>query len=236
VTKITWEGLIAGRRLRDDPFASRVHSSIRQYSPVRSDRSRLPFPAGSIWPQAVATVTVVARQNSIRAAFRPHPKLETVFPTPTDGLGAAGGRRLTLNLTPESIDQAGTSPGTEERPEEERNLRPRDRIDHRQAVVPEADRSCGEAQVSHLPVIVDPSHAAGVRVLVPVLARAAAVVGADGVLVEVRPAPDQAMSDGMQLLDFQQFGDMMQDLRCYVPISTPSCALRAEMLAVRGGE
>lgn len=90
--------------------------------------------------------------------------------------------------------------------------------------------------VSHLPVIVDPSHAAGVRVLVPVLARAAAVVGADGLLVEVHPAPDQAMSDGMQSLNFQPFGDMMQDLRCFVPISTPSCELRAEMLAVRGGE
>ena len=60
VTKITQLGLLAGRRLRDDPLASRVHSSIRQYSPVRSDRSRLPFPVGSIWPQAGATVTVLA--------------------------------------------------------------------------------------------------------------------------------------------------------------------------------
>ena len=42
--------------------------------------------------------------------------------------------------------------------------------------------------VSHLPVIVDPSHAAGVRSLVPVLSRAAAVVGADGLIVEVHPA------------------------------------------------
>jgi len=54
--------------------------------------------------------------------------------------------------------------------------------------------------VSHLPVIVDPSHAAGVRCLVPILARAAAVVGADGLLVEVHPAPDQALSDGEQSL------------------------------------
>lgn len=46
--------------------------------------------------------------------------------------------------------------------------------------------------VSHLPVIVDPSHAAVVRALVPVLARAASVVGADGLIVEVHPWPDEA--------------------------------------------
>jgi hypothetical protein len=59
--------------------------------------------------------------------------------------------------------------------------------------------------VSHLPVIVDPSHAAGVRCLVPVLSRAAAVVGADGLLVEVHPSPDQALSDGAQSLTFRRF-------------------------------
>jgi len=73
--------------------------------------------------------------------------------------------------------------------------------------------------VSHLPVIVDPSHAAGVRSLVPVLARAAAVVGADGVLVEVHPAPEQALSDGIQSLTFDEFAEMVRDLRRYVPIS-----------------
>ncbi len=73
--------------------------------------------------------------------------------------------------------------------------------------------------VSHLPVIVDPSHAAGVRSLVPVLARAAAVVGADGLLVEVHPAPEEALSDGMQSLTFGQFREMMEDLRRYVPVS-----------------
>jgi len=72
--------------------------------------------------------------------------------------------------------------------------------------------------VSRLPVIVDPSHAAGVRSLVPVLARAAAVVGADGVLVEVHPAPEKAMSDGVQSLSFDEFGAMMRDLRRYVSI------------------
>jgi 3-deoxy-7-phosphoheptulonate synthase len=72
--------------------------------------------------------------------------------------------------------------------------------------------------VSRLPVIVDPSHAAGVRCLVPVLARAAAVVGADGLLVEVHPTPDQALSDGEQSLTFRNFRDMMDDLQPYLAI------------------
>jgi len=73
--------------------------------------------------------------------------------------------------------------------------------------------------VSHLPVIVDPSHAAGVRSLVSVLARAAAVVGADGLLVEVHPDPANALSDGMQSLSFDEFEEMMRDLRRYVTLS-----------------
>jgi 3-deoxy-7-phosphoheptulonate synthase len=73
--------------------------------------------------------------------------------------------------------------------------------------------------VSRLPVIVDPSHAAGVRSLVPVLARAAAVVGADGLLVEVHPDPDKALCDGAQSLPFEQFEAMMRDLRRYAAIS-----------------
>jgi 3-deoxy-7-phosphoheptulonate synthase len=72
--------------------------------------------------------------------------------------------------------------------------------------------------VSRLPVIVDPSHASGVRCLVPALARAAVVVGADGLLVEVHPAPDQALSDGQQSLDFGEFDDMMDDLQPYLDL------------------
>ena len=72
--------------------------------------------------------------------------------------------------------------------------------------------------VSHLPVIVDPSHAAGVRMLVPILARAAVVVGADGLLVEVHPQPDQAASDGEQSLTFAQFDAMMADLDPYLSL------------------
>ena len=89
--------------------------------------------------------------------------------------------------------------------------------------------------VSHLPVIVDPSHAAGVRALVPILARASAVVGADGLLVEVHPTPDQAMSDGLQSLTFRQFDDMMRDLRRYVSIAIRDDEWQSPMLAVRGG-
>jgi 3-deoxy-7-phosphoheptulonate synthase len=72
--------------------------------------------------------------------------------------------------------------------------------------------------VCRLPVIVDPSHAAGVRGLVPILARAAVVVGADGLLVEVHPQPEAALCDGDQSLTLQQFEVMMNDLRSYAAI------------------
>jgi 3-deoxy-7-phosphoheptulonate synthase len=89
--------------------------------------------------------------------------------------------------------------------------------------------------VSHLPVIVDPSHAAGVRCLVPVLARAAAVVGADGLLVEVHPSPDQAMSDGPQSLTFRQFRDMMNDLQPYLDLAIRDAARRPDPQLVAAG-
>ncbi len=74
--------------------------------------------------------------------------------------------------------------------------------------------------VSHLPVIVDPSHASGVRSLVPLLARVAAVAGANGLLVEVHPSPEQALSDGAQSLDCNEFETMMRDLSHYVAMPT----------------
>jgi 3-deoxy-7-phosphoheptulonate synthase len=67
-------------------------------------------------------------------------------------------------------------------------------------------------QRSHLPVIVDPSHAAGYRELVPALARAALAAGADGLIVEVHPRPEQAWSDGRQSLTFEGFDRMMAEL------------------------
>ena len=65
---------------------------------------------------------------------------------------------------------------------------------------------------THLPVIVDPSHAAGDRALVPPLVSAAAAVGAHGVMVEVHPDPDHALSDGPQSLTLAGFAEMMEGL------------------------
>jgi 3-deoxy-7-phosphoheptulonate synthase len=90
--------------------------------------------------------------------------------------------------------------------------------------------------VSHLPVIVDPSHAAGVRSLVPVLSRAAAVVGADGLLVEVHPSPEQALSDGNQSLTFDEFRFMMRDLQPYLDLQQEERQLRPQLLAVGGAD
>jgi 3-deoxy-7-phosphoheptulonate synthase len=90
--------------------------------------------------------------------------------------------------------------------------------------------------VSHLPVIVDPSHAAGVRSLVPVLSRAAAVVGADGLLVEVHPTPEKAMSDGNQSLSFDEFCCMMTDLQPYIELQQDSQSLRPQLLVAGGAD
>jgi 3-deoxy-7-phosphoheptulonate synthase len=90
--------------------------------------------------------------------------------------------------------------------------------------------------VSHLPVIVDPSHAAGVRSLVPVLSRAAAVVGADGLIVEVHPQPEKALSDGNQSLTFGEFRRMMDDLQPYLDLQHHSRQLRPQLIAAGGAD
>src|SRR4051795_4254944 len=64
-------------------------------------------------------------------------------------------------------------------------------------------------ELTHLPVVVDPSHATGKRWLVPPLALGGVAVGADGVMVEVHPSPDEALSDAEQQLTLDQFRDMM---------------------------
>jgi 3-deoxy-7-phosphoheptulonate synthase len=66
--------------------------------------------------------------------------------------------------------------------------------------------------LTHLPVVVDPSHATGKRWLVKPMALAAVAAGADGIMVEVHPNPDQAMSDGEQSLTFEQFANMASAL------------------------
>jgi len=72
---------------------------------------------------------------------------------------------------------------------------------------------CVIKERSHLPVVVDPSHAVGHRRFVSPLARAALAVGADGIMVEVHCAPDTALCDGDQSLNPRQFSDMMDELR-----------------------
>jgi 3-deoxy-7-phosphoheptulonate synthase len=68
-------------------------------------------------------------------------------------------------------------------------------------------------QLSHLPVIVDPSHGIGLRYGVIPLARAGVAVGADGLIVEIHPEPERALSDGPQSLTLAMFEEMMQEVR-----------------------
>jgi 3-deoxy-7-phosphoheptulonate synthase len=79
--------------------------------------------------------------------------------------------------------------------------------------------------LTHLPVIVDPSHATGKRWLVKPLAIGGIAVGADGVMVEVHPSPDEALSDAEQQLTLQQFRDLMADL---VPIHEHTRSLHGD--------
>jgi 3-deoxy-7-phosphoheptulonate synthase len=68
-------------------------------------------------------------------------------------------------------------------------------------------------EMTHLPVIVDPSHATGKRSLISATAKAAIAVGADGVIVEVHPQPEIALSDSAQQLTFQGFAELMENLQ-----------------------
>src|SRR5260370_18940256 len=67
-------------------------------------------------------------------------------------------------------------------------------------------------ELSHLPVLVDPSHATGRRSLVPAVSRAALAVGADGLLIEVHPGPDHALSARPQSLTLEGFAELMRTL------------------------
>jgi 3-deoxy-7-phosphoheptulonate synthase len=75
------------------------------------------------------------------------------------------------------------------------------------SVVPAVDR------LSHLPIVVDPSHGTGKRNKVLPMSRAAVAAGADGLLVEVHNDPDRALSDGMQSLFPDQFDELMTEVR-----------------------
>jgi len=73
-------------------------------------------------------------------------------------------------------------------------------------------------RLSHLPIIGDPSHGTGLREKVTPMARAAVAAGADGLMVEVHPRPDRALSDGAQSLTPEQFGDLMRQCRAIAEV------------------
>ena len=71
---------------------------------------------------------------------------------------------------------------------------------------------------SHLPIIVDPSHASGVRAYISPLSRAAMAAGADGLMIEVHPCPEKALSDGAQSLDPGDFKKLTEELRPFISL------------------
>ena len=73
-------------------------------------------------------------------------------------------------------------------------------------------------KVSHLPIIVDPSHATGKAWMVPALARAAIAVGADGLIIEVHNDPEHALCDGSQSIKPEMFDEVVRDLRTIAPV------------------
>ena len=73
-------------------------------------------------------------------------------------------------------------------------------------------------QKTHLPVIVDPSHATGVRAYVAPMAKAAVAAGADGLMIVVQPCPEKALSDGPQSLTFREFESLMAELAPYAAL------------------
>jgi len=73
-------------------------------------------------------------------------------------------------------------------------------------------------ELSHLPIVVDPSHATGKRSLVGPMAKSAVAAGADGIIVEVHPNPEEAWSDGAQSLTFAEFKNLMAGVTKYLPL------------------
>ncbi len=73
-------------------------------------------------------------------------------------------------------------------------------------------------KLSHLPIVADPSHGTGLRDKVPPMAMASVAAGCDGLLMEVHPNPDKAVSDGAQSLFPDQFERLMDKLRTLAPV------------------
>jgi 3-deoxy-7-phosphoheptulonate synthase len=95
------------------------------------------------------------------------------------------------------------------------------------SVVPAVQR------LSHLPILVDPSHGTGKRNKVLPLSRAAVAVGADGLLIEVHNNPDRALSDGMQSIFPEQFEELMQEIRQIAAVVHRSVPAASQTTAAR---
>jgi 3-deoxy-7-phosphoheptulonate synthase len=87
------------------------------------------------------------------------------------------------------------------------------------AVIPAVRR------LSHLPVVIDPSHGTGKNYMVLPLARAGVAVGADGLMVEVHDQPERALSDGAQSLNLEQYDQLIQEVRAIHEALTPAAAV-----------
>src|ERR1700761_1468491 len=90
-------------------------------------------------------------------------------------------------------------------------------------------------RLSHLPILVDPSHGTGVRSKVTPLSRAAVAVGADGLIVEVHNDPDRALSDGKQSLFLDQFDELMTQVRQIAPVEQRNVAEAGSVVPVKLG-
>lgn len=77
-------------------------------------------------------------------------------------------------------------------------------------------------RISHLPVLIDPSHGTGKNYMVTPLARAGVAVGADGLIVEVHDQPDHALSDGAQALTLEQYEEMVTEVRAIHEVLAPA--------------
>jgi 3-deoxy-7-phosphoheptulonate synthase len=77
-------------------------------------------------------------------------------------------------------------------------------------------------RVSHLPVIVDPSHGTGKNYMVTPLARAGVAVGADGLIIEVHDQPERALCDGAQALTPEQYEHLVQEVRAIHEVIAPA--------------
>ncbi|OKH25529.1 3-deoxy-7-phosphoheptulonate synthase [Hydrococcus rivularis NIES-593] len=92
-------------------------------------------------------------------------------------------------------------------------------------------------QITHLPIIVDPSHAVGKRELVAPMAKAAIATGADGLIIECHPEPEKSVSDARQALSLEEMVDLTDSLepiaaavgRCFPKLELPAIALRSSL-------